>query len=184
MRYWFFANDHLAPLSVYQNVIIMCSIEFIFFSQNRASLHQRAQFLWDTKNQLADWRAYVHTSKMRGLNFQRDPWVSTNLCLVLKTSIIYYYRIILDKVVWGFFPWLGIYYKNYCKRFSYDTSVFFFQYTSFIFDQVMLRMTEWCIQKENWNLFVVLVFYDHVKNSIPGVLPKPMQKWEKKQRQQ
>ena len=48
----------------------------------------------------------------------------------------------------------------------------------------MLRMTEWCIQKENWNLFVVLVFYDHVKNSIPGVLPKPMQKWEKKQRQQ
>ena len=183
MRYWFFANDHLAPLSVYQNVIIMCSIEFIFFSQNRASLHQRAQFLWDTKNQLADWRAYVHTSKMRGLNFQRDPWVSTNLCLVLKTSIIYYYRIILDKVVWGFFPWLGIYYKNYCKRFSYDTSVFFFQYTSY-FDQVMLRMTEWCIQKENWNLFVVLVFYDHVKNSIPGVLPKPMQKWEKKQRQQ
>ena len=173
-------------LCTYQNVIIMCSIEFIFFSQNRASLHQRAQFLWDTKNQLADWRAYVHTSKMRGLNFQRDPWVSTNLCLVLKTSIIYYYRIILDKVVWGFFPWLGIYYKNYCQRFSYDTSVFFFQYTSYllIFDQVMLRMTEWCIQKENWNLFVVLVFYDHVKNSIPGVLPKPMQKWEKKQRQQ
>ena len=125
MRYWFFANDHLALLSVYQNVI-MCFIEFTLFSQNRASLHQRAQFLWDTKNQLADWRAYVHTSKMRGLNFQRDPWVSTNLCLVLKTSIIYYYRIILDKLVLGLFPWLVIYYKNFCKRFSYDTSVFFF----------------------------------------------------------
>ena len=125
MRYWFFANDHLAPLSVYQNVIIMCSIEFIFFSQNRASLHQRAQFLWDTKNQLADWRAYVHTSKMRGLNFQRDPWVSTNLCLVLKTSIIHYYRIILDKVVWGFFPWQVYTIKIIAKGFPMTQVCFF-----------------------------------------------------------